>query len=155
MRADREVVEPAPVTEDDARVQAVGLTVVGHRDPHRHLLAFEAPPQLRLGLGRHRLRARPVRQGEGEGEQHPGSGGESKNPGDQRVGRGFAELVLPDADPQQRRDLEHAGHYQYALYVEGELLYSSPELTLREIRRDGDGALVVTGSPCPGNDPQR
>ncbi|MFC9706073.1 hypothetical protein ACFTWD_35910 [Streptomyces sp. NPDC056943] len=28
-------------------------------------------------------------------------------------GRGFAELVLPDADPQQRRDLERAGHYQY------------------------------------------
>ncbi|MFC8583630.1 hypothetical protein ACFUGD_03485 [Streptomyces sp. NPDC057217] len=24
-------------------------------------------------------------------------------------GQGYAERVLPDADPQQRRDLEHAG----------------------------------------------
>ncbi|WP_435191755.1 hypothetical protein [Streptomyces sp. bgisy126] len=62
-------------------------------------------------------------------------------------GHGFAELVLPDADPQQRRDLERAGRYQYELYLEGRLLYSSPELTLRTAQRDGDGALVVTGSP--------
>ncbi|MFJ9574762.1 hypothetical protein ACIRQF_00020 [Streptomyces sp. NPDC101191] len=62
-------------------------------------------------------------------------------------GRGFAELVLPDADAQQRRDLERAGHYQYEIYLEGRLLYSSPELTLRDTRRDDAGALVVTGSP--------
>lgn len=62
-------------------------------------------------------------------------------------GRGFAEIVLPDADPQQRRDLERAGRFQYEVYLEGRLLYSSPELTLRTARRDGDGALVVTGSP--------
>ncbi|MFE1546542.1 hypothetical protein [Streptomyces sp. NPDC058718] len=64
-------------------------------------------------------------------------------------GYGFAELVLPDVDPQQRRDLERAGRYQYELYVEGEAPYSSPGLTLREIRRDDDGVLVVTGSPWP------
>ncbi|MEU2245031.1 hypothetical protein ABZ572_37240 [Streptomyces sp. NPDC018338] len=62
-------------------------------------------------------------------------------------GRGFAEFVLPDADPQQRRDLERAGRYAYTLYLEGEELYVSPGLVLREIRRDGHGALVVTGSP--------
>ncbi|MFF5282459.1 hypothetical protein [Streptomyces sp. NPDC013171] len=64
-----------------------------------------------------------------------------------RDGRGYAELVLPDADPQQRRDLERAGRYTYTLYLEGEELYTSPGLVLREIRRDGHGALVVTGSP--------
>ncbi|MFE4206651.1 hypothetical protein ACFRSX_29700 [Streptomyces goshikiensis] len=62
-------------------------------------------------------------------------------------GRGFAELVLPDADPQQRRDLERAERYAYELYLDGKLLYSSPVLTLRDTRRDETGALVVTGSP--------
>ncbi len=62
-------------------------------------------------------------------------------------GRGFAELVLPDADPQQRRNLERAQRYEYELYLDGEVLYSSPDLTLRDTQRDKDGALVVTGSP--------
>ncbi|MDX3528214.1 hypothetical protein P1P75_17660 [Streptomyces sp. ID05-39B] len=62
-------------------------------------------------------------------------------------GRGFVELVLPDGDPQQRRDLERAGRYQYRLYDGGTLLYSSPDLQVRETRRESDGALVVMGSP--------
>ncbi|MEV5568318.1 hypothetical protein AB0L54_36520 [Streptomyces sp. NPDC052196] len=64
-----------------------------------------------------------------------------------RDGRGFVELRLPDADPQQRRTLEWSKHFQYELYKEGRLLYSSPQLQLSETRRESDGALVVTGSP--------
>ncbi|MFI6803814.1 hypothetical protein ACIBO6_02150 [Streptomyces luteogriseus] len=64
-----------------------------------------------------------------------------------RDGRGFVELVLPDGDPQQRRDLERSTRYQYRLYDGGALLYSSPDLQVRETRRESDGALVVTGSP--------
>ncbi|WP_405842476.1 hypothetical protein OG528_29325 [Streptomyces platensis] len=64
-----------------------------------------------------------------------------------RDGCGFVELTLPDADPQQRRDLERSKSYQYELYRGGALLYSSPQLTLSETRRVKDGALVVTGSP--------
>jgi hypothetical protein len=64
-----------------------------------------------------------------------------------RDGRGFAELVLPDGDPQQRRDLERAAWFQYRLYEGGVLRYSSPHLQVREIRRESDGALVVAGSP--------
>ncbi|MFE5097881.1 hypothetical protein ACFRCI_48545 [Streptomyces sp. NPDC056638] len=64
-----------------------------------------------------------------------------------RDGRGFVELTLPDADPQQRRDLERTQWYQYALYRSSALLYSSPQLTLSEARRAKDGSLVVTGSP--------
>lgn len=37
--------------------------------------------------------------------------------------------------------------YEYRLYDDGALLYSSPDLQLRETRRESDGALVVTGSP--------
>jgi len=62
-------------------------------------------------------------------------------------GNGFVELVLPDGDPQQRRDLERATWYQYRLYEGGVLLYSSPGLQVRETRREDDGALVVMGSP--------
>ncbi|MFD1275918.1 hypothetical protein ACFQ51_42615 [Streptomyces kaempferi] len=79
VRADREVVEPDPVTEGDAGVQAGGFTVVGERDPHRHLLAFEAPPRPYLGLGRHPFRARPTRQG--EGEQHQGAAARASTQG--------------------------------------------------------------------------
>ncbi|MEV0505275.1 hypothetical protein AB0I84_47935 [Streptomyces spectabilis] len=64
-----------------------------------------------------------------------------------RDGCGFAELTWPDADPQQRRDLERAGHFQYDLYRDGQLLYSSPNLTVRGTRRTRDGSLVITGSP--------
>ncbi|MFB0629406.1 hypothetical protein [Streptomyces sp. AB3(2024)] len=64
-----------------------------------------------------------------------------------RDGCGLVELTLPDADPQQRRDLEWSKRYQYNLYVGGALLYSSPELEVRETRRAGDGALIVSGSP--------
>ncbi|NUK01083.1 hypothetical protein [Streptomyces lunaelactis] len=64
-----------------------------------------------------------------------------------RDGRGFVELTLPDADPQQRRDLERTQWYQYELYRSSALLCSSPQLTLSETRRASDGALVVTGSP--------
>ncbi|WP_329595868.1 hypothetical protein OG195_44685 (plasmid) [Streptomyces sp. NBC_01362] len=64
-----------------------------------------------------------------------------------RDGRGFVELTLPDGDPQQRRDLERARSYQYRLYRDGVLLYSSPSLTLSETRRTKDGTLVVAGSP--------
>ncbi|NUK36379.1 hypothetical protein HRW16_16815 [Streptomyces lunaelactis] len=64
-----------------------------------------------------------------------------------RDGRGFVELTLLDADPQQRRDLERTQWYQYELYRSSALLYSSPQLTLNETRRATDGALVVTGSP--------
>ncbi|MFI6730339.1 hypothetical protein [Streptomyces atratus] len=64
-----------------------------------------------------------------------------------RDGRGFVELTLPDADPQQRRDLERTTSYQYELYRSSALLYSSPRLILSEARRTKDGSLVVTGSP--------
>ncbi|MFE7614312.1 hypothetical protein [Streptomyces sp. NPDC057496] len=64
-----------------------------------------------------------------------------------RDGRGFVELTLPDADPQQRRDLESAQRYWYRLYGDGVLLYYSPVLTLHEVRRTKEGALVVTGAP--------
>ncbi|MFJ2630121.1 hypothetical protein ACIO6T_44195 [Streptomyces sp. NPDC087532] len=63
-------------------------------------------------------------------------------------GRGFVELVLPDADPQQRRDLEKATQFQYWLYRDGALLYASPPLQMRDLRRaTDDGALILTGSP--------
>ncbi|MGW5096312.1 hypothetical protein ACWEQ1_17260 [Streptomyces nodosus] len=64
-----------------------------------------------------------------------------------RDGCGFVELVLPDGDPQQRRDLERSTRYQYRLYDGGVLLYSSPDLQVRETRREDDGTLVVMGSP--------
>ncbi|MFC9228330.1 hypothetical protein ACFTZI_05070 [Streptomyces decoyicus] len=64
-----------------------------------------------------------------------------------RDGCGFVELTLPDADPQQRRDLEWSKQFQYDLFLRGALLYSSPQLKVRGCRRDGDGALIVTGSP--------
>ncbi|MEU6350097.1 hypothetical protein ABZ896_12290 [Streptomyces sp. NPDC047072] len=63
-------------------------------------------------------------------------------------GNGFVELVLPDGDPQQRRDLERSTRYQYRLYDGRVLLYSSPDLKLRDTRREDDGALVVAGSPA-------
>lgn len=63
-------------------------------------------------------------------------------------GRGFVELVLPDADPQQRRNLEKVTQLQHWLYRDGALLYASPSLQMTEIRRaDGDGALILTGAP--------
>ncbi|MEK8141564.1 hypothetical protein NKH18_00215 [Streptomyces sp. M10(2022)] len=56
--------------------------------------------------------------------------------------------MLPDADPQQRRNLEKVTQLQYWLYRDGALLYASPPLQMRDIRRaDGDGALILTGSP--------
>lgn len=65
-----------------------------------------------------------------------------------RDGSASVELTLPDVDPQQRRDLEHAQHYQYELFDGERLLYLSPWLTLHEIRRtEKDGALVITGAP--------
>ncbi|MCY0929458.1 hypothetical protein OTB20_25310 [Streptomyces sp. H27-H1] len=63
-------------------------------------------------------------------------------------GRGFVELTLPDADPQQRRQLEWSKEYQYNLYIKGQLLYSSPQLALKGTRRTHEGALVLTGSPA-------
>lgn len=62
-------------------------------------------------------------------------------------GCGFVELMLPDANPQQRRDLEWSKQFQYDLFLRGALLYSSPQLKVRESRRAGDGTLIVTGSP--------
>ncbi|MFF5638432.1 hypothetical protein [Streptomyces sp. NPDC012825] len=59
-------------------------------------------------------------------------------------GRGCAQLVLPDADPQQRRDLERVGCYRFDLDLEGEELYSSPPLRLGSVQRHKDGALVMT-----------
>ncbi|MET9522934.1 hypothetical protein [Streptomyces coeruleorubidus] len=64
-----------------------------------------------------------------------------------RDGSGLVELTLPDADPQQRRDLEAAKWFQYRLYRGSALLYSSPHLTLSETRRTNDGALVMAGHP--------
>ncbi|MFE3900138.1 hypothetical protein ACFXPY_07130 [Streptomyces sp. NPDC059153] len=64
-----------------------------------------------------------------------------------RDGCGQVELTLPDADPQQRHSLEWSKRYQYDLFLGGALLYSSPQLEVRETRRAGDGALIVTGSP--------
>lgn len=64
-----------------------------------------------------------------------------------REGRGFVELTLPDVDPQQRRNVEWAKQFRYELYCGGALLYSSPLLALSEIRRPGDGSLVIAGSP--------
>ncbi|MFJ4276111.1 hypothetical protein ACIP29_36845 [Streptomyces coelicoflavus] len=64
-----------------------------------------------------------------------------------REGLGLVELVLPDADPQQRRDLERATRYTFELRRGGTLLYQSPQLKVHETRRAGDGALIVTGSP--------
>ncbi|MFJ1551438.1 hypothetical protein [Streptomyces sp. NPDC088246] len=56
--------------------------------------------------------------------------------------------MLPDADPQQRRDLEKETQLRYWLYRDGALLYTSPPLQMRDIRRAaGDGALILTGSP--------
>lgn len=65
-----------------------------------------------------------------------------------RDGSASVELTLPDVDPQQRRDLEHAQHYQYELFDGERPLYLSPWLTLHEIRRtEKDAALVITGAP--------
>jgi hypothetical protein len=64
-----------------------------------------------------------------------------------REDRGLVELTLPDADPQQRRDLERARWFQYRLFHGGTLLYASPHLTLDETRRANDGALIVAGHP--------
>ncbi|MFE5853423.1 hypothetical protein ACFQ61_09405 [Streptomyces sp. NPDC056500] len=61
---------------------------------------------------------------------------------------GLVELTLPNADPQQRRALEHGTRYIFDLIRGAEVLYTSPELVVREVhRRPEDGALVVTGSP--------
>ncbi|WP_327258128.1 hypothetical protein [Streptomyces sp. NBC_01244] len=58
------------------------------------------------------------------------------------------KLTLPDADPQQRRTLSWCKTFSFTLFVGGAVLYSSPpRLKVREIQRDGDGALAVTGSP--------
>lgn len=64
-----------------------------------------------------------------------------------REGRGFVELTLPDGDPQQHRALEFSKKYRYDLCRGGALLYSSPPLRIRGIRRTSDGSLVVTGAP--------
>jgi hypothetical protein len=64
-----------------------------------------------------------------------------------RDGCGLVELTLTDADPQQRLALLLSKQFQYDLYRGDGLLYSSPQLTVREVRRAGDGALVVSGSP--------
>ena len=64
-----------------------------------------------------------------------------------RDGRGFVELTLPDADPQQRRDLARSQWFQYELYRGGVLVYSSGHLQLTETRRNDAGELVVSGSP--------
>ncbi|MFJ4873352.1 hypothetical protein [Streptomyces sp. NPDC088757] len=62
-------------------------------------------------------------------------------------GQGYAELVLPDVDPQQRRLLERAGRYRFELYLDSGQLYCSPPLILHAAKRNGDGALVVIGCP--------
>lgn len=150
VRADREAVEPDPVTEGDAGVQAAGLTVVGHRDPHRHLLAFEAPPRLHLGLGRHRLRVRPTRQG--EGQQHQGHGGESKYPGapgDQRGSqRDYGQRAQPQgaftgAPAGRRRRRGLASHMVAA--VQGPLNGGSRSAGRYGLRHD---AIGVCGKVC-------
>ncbi|MFJ9900029.1 hypothetical protein ACIQPR_42540 [Streptomyces sp. NPDC091280] len=64
-----------------------------------------------------------------------------------RDGRGCVELTLPGADPQQRRDLEQASSFRYDRSRDGARFYPSPQLVVRETRREKDGALVVTGSP--------
>lgn len=64
-----------------------------------------------------------------------------------RDGRGFAELTLPDADPQQRRELERSERFEYELYSNGAQVYASPSLVLRETRRTKDGSLVLCGTP--------
>ncbi|WP_412079421.1 hypothetical protein ACLF6K_38240 (plasmid) [Streptomyces xanthophaeus] len=61
-------------------------------------------------------------------------------------GRGYAALTLPDGDPEQRRALERCKTYGFELYLEGRLIYSSPQLTLNGTSRASDGSLVVTGS---------
>ncbi|MFE9367764.1 hypothetical protein ACFYNN_34435 [Streptomyces sp. NPDC006978] len=73
--------------------------------------------------------------------------GDNTSQGVLRDGRGFVELVLPDAGPEQRRDLERTQRYQCELYHSGALLYSSPQLTLSGTRREQDEALVMAGSP--------
>ncbi|MFH8873201.1 hypothetical protein [Streptomyces griseus] len=62
-------------------------------------------------------------------------------------GRGFVELTLSDADPEQRRLLERSTSYQWDLRRNGGILYSSPRLSLHSTRRSGNGSLVVKGSP--------
>ncbi|MER5439088.1 hypothetical protein [Streptomyces sp. NPDC002790] len=64
-----------------------------------------------------------------------------------RNGSSFVELTLPDTDPQPRRDLEWSKQFQYNLFLHSALLYSSPQLKIRESRRAGDGALTPNGSP--------
>jgi hypothetical protein len=64
-----------------------------------------------------------------------------------RDGCGLVELTLPDADPQQRRALEWSKRFQYNLYLREHLLYASPQLVVRETRREDDGALIITASP--------
>lgn len=69
-------------------------------------------------------------------------------------GRGFVELTLPDADPEQRRLLERSTSYQWDLHRGGGILYSSPYLALHSTRRSGDGSLVVKGSPTSAPEPE-
>lgn len=58
------------------------------------------------------------------------------------------QLTLPDADPQQRRALSWCKTFSFSVFVGGAVLYTSPpRLKVREIQRDGNGALTVTGSP--------
>lgn len=78
----------------------------------------------------------------------PAGGGDVGERGQQPDPAEEWTLVLPDGDPQQRRDLERTKWFQYRLYDDGgALLYSSPHLQVRETRREGDGAVVVVGSP--------
>lgn len=61
-------------------------------------------------------------------------------------GRGYAALTLPDGDPEQRGALERCKASSFELYLKGNLIYSSPSLTLSRTSRASDGSLVVTGS---------
>lgn len=62
-----------------------------------------------------------------------------------RDGRGLAEITL-DANPDQRRTIARSARYRYTLYREGQRLYSSPSLRVREIQQTAEAVLIL-GSP--------
>jgi hypothetical protein len=68
--------------------------------------------------------------------------------GVRREGRGYAELVLPDIDPQQRRALTVGDQILFQLHRDGVCVYASDPLKIRDVGRSGsDGAVIVSASP--------
>ncbi|MGW2347229.1 hypothetical protein [Streptomyces sp. NPDC001661] len=63
-------------------------------------------------------------------------------------GRGYAQLVLDDADPDQHRTLATAKTVQTTLYRDDRRIYESPCLTIGRVwRTENTGAVTLLAKP--------